>query len=380
VANNDFYEILGVQRNADADTIKKAYRKLAMKYHPDRNKEDANAEEKFKEVGEAYNVLSNPDKRSKYDRFGKAGLGGAGGYQSADFDPFDLFKDFMGGFGFGDIFGGMGTGSGGRRDRSRGGDLQIKLPLTLEEIAEGVEKKLRVLRNNECTSCNGSGAEPGTQTSTCRACNGRGEVRQVTRTFIGQMATITTCPTCQGAGVRVDHPCSTCHGEGRTRGESPVNIEIPAGVQDGNYINLRGEGHAGKKDAQSGDLIVVITEKEHDYFERHGDDILLDESISIPQAILGAQSEIPTLDGKIMLDIPAGIQSGKILRLRGKGIRHLNASGRGDQLVRVTVWIPGKINDDEKKIFEKLLDSDQLNPPELKNKSFFRKVKDAIFS
>ncbi len=381
MASDNYYEVLGISRDADAEAIKKAYRKLAMQYHPDRNSEDPKAEERFKEIGEAYAVLSDPDKRSRYDRFGKAGLGGAGGYSGGmEIDPFEIFRSFMGGFGFGDIFGGMGESQfGSRRRRKKGGDLQINLALSLEEINEGVTKKIRVSRYNLCESCDGSGAQSGSDVIDCPTCHGRGEVRQVTRSLLGQMVNITTCPNCNGSGEVVQNPCDDCRGEGRVRSEAPVTIEIPAGVQEGNYLTIQGEGHAGPRNSISGDLIVIIKEKDHAQFERHGDDVLMDLKISIPDAVLGTTVEVPTLDGKVALDISAGIQSGKLLRLRAKGIKHLNSSGSGDQLVRIHVWIPQKVSGKTRELFESMIESEQLSPPEPSEKGFFKKVKDAFF-
>ncbi len=376
MANRDYYEILGIDRNADTETIKKVYRKLAMKYHPDRNKGDANAEERFKEIGEAYAVLSDPEKRARYDRYGTAGLGG-GGFGGVDIDPFEIFRNFMGGFGFGDFFGG--TGSDREQHSLRGRDLQINLKLTLEEIYEGVTKKLRVSRFGVCDNCKGSGADPGSKPSTCSTCKGRGEVRQVTRSFLGQMVNITTCPTCRGRGTVILNPCHYCRGEGRIRQDDPIEVTIPAGVSKGNILTLRGEGHAGQFGGSPGDLLLVIDEKKHPVFERDGDNIYSVISISIPEAVLGTEKDIPTLSGKVRMEIPAGIQSGKILRLRGKGMRRLNSSSQGDHLVRVDIWIPEKISPEERELFMELASSERFKPPDSQEKTFFRKVKDAFF-
>ncbi len=381
MADFEYYELLGIEKDADDETIKKAYRKMAMKYHPDRNSEDPDAEEKFKKLGEAYAVLSDPDKRARYDRFGKAGLGGAagaGGAYTMDIDPFEIFQTFMSGFGFGDIFGG---GGGGRRGRGtpRGGDLQVNMKLSLEEINEGVTKKLRVSRYNTCETCDGSGAKPGSGSKTCTTCNGAGEVRQMTRSLLGQMVTVTTCPACNGDGSIIKDKCEDCAGEGRVRTDATVQVEIPAGVQEGHYLTLRGEGHAAPRGGIAGNLIVVIKEEEHPLFERNGEDVLYQQRISIPQAVLGAEIEVPTLMSKVMLEIPAGIQPGKVMRLRGKGLGRLNSNTHGDQLVRIDVYIPKRISPEEREIFEDLRDAENLQPPSEKDKGFFKKVRDAFF-
>lgn len=379
MAKRDYYEVLGLERNTDSETIKKAYRKLAMQYHPDRNKGDKEAEERFKEIGEAYAILSDPDKRARYDRFGHAGTSpGAEGFGGMDVDPFEIFRNFMGGFGFGDIFGG--ASGGGRGPRSfRGRDLQVNLAVTLEEIAEGTTKKIRVNRYESCDSCKGSGEAEGKAPTTCSTCKGAGEVRQVTRSFFGQMVNVAPCPTCQGKGTVINDPCRECGGEGRSKKAGTVTITVPAGVGDGNYLTIHGEGHAGPWGGPSGDLIVVFEQKEHEHFERHNDDIVHTIRISIPEAVLGAKIEVPVLGGQAEIDIPAGVQPGKILRLRNKGIRHLNASGRGDQLVRIEVYVPEKVNGDIRGVFEQLRESEGIEPPERSGKSFFRKVKDHIF-
>ena len=382
MAKRDYYEVLGLDRGADGETIKKAYRKLAMQYHPDRNKGDAEAEERFKEIGEAYAVLADPDKRARYDRFGHAATSpGAEGFSGADIDPFEIFRNFMGGFGFGDIFGGsMGGGGGGRGPRTfRGRDLQVNMGVSLEEIADGASKKIRVNRFETCDTCHGKGTRDGAEPSTCTTCKGAGEVRQVSRSFFGQMINVIPCPTCQGKGTLIDDPCSSCGGEGRRKNAGTVEIKVPAGVGDGNYLTIHGEGHAGPWGGPSGDLIVVFEQKNHEHFERHNDDILYSLRISLPEAVLGTRVEVPVLGGQAEMEIPAGVQPGKVLRLRNKGIHHLNASGRGDQLVRVDVYIPEKANSEVRELFEKMRDMDGIAPPQRSGKSFFRKVKDHIF-
>ncbi len=377
VAKADYYEILGVDRNADLEEIKKAYRRLAIKYHPDKNKGDKEAEEKFKEVSEAYAVLSDPEKRARYDRFGHAdpGLGDfAGGF---DFDLSDALRIFMeGGFGgFADFFG---AGRASRAERAhRGSDLQITLKLSLEEIASGTTKKIRISKLKVCDLCRGSGAARGSQPVSCPTCGGRGEVRRVSRSFLGQFIQASTCPQCQGSGEIVQDKCPKCRGEGRYKGETTLSVTIPAGVQAGNYLTLRGEGNAGLRGGPPGDVFIVVDERKHELFERHGDDIIYRLLISFPQAALGDEIEIPTLNGRVKINIPAGIQSGKILRLRGKGIKHLNSAGSGDQLVIVNLFTPTKLSPEEKKIFQQLARCEGVKP-KAQDRSFFNKVKDAF--
>ena len=360
MARRDYYEILGVPKTADLEEIKKAYRKLAMKYHPDKNPGDKEAEDKFKEAAEAYEVLAHSEKRQLYDRYGHDGLkGGFGGFGGFDFDLSDALRTFMEGFGgFGDIFG----ASRPRRGPDRGNDLQIRLSLTLKEVAEGVDKTVRIKRLEVCESCKGRGAASQDSVKTCPACGGAGQVRQVTRSLLGQFVNITPCRNCGGEGKVITEPCKECKGEGRLKGEAVLQVDIPAGVATGNYITLRGEGDAGAKGGPKGDVYVFIEEEEDDLFERHGDDVLYELAISIPQAVLGGEVDIPTLRGKARLQIDAGIQSGKILRMRGKGIPHLNGSGKGDQLVRVVIWTPGRLSKDAKKLFEALAKHPEINP------------------
>ncbi|MFH0883084.1 MAG: molecular chaperone DnaJ [bacterium] len=377
MAKRDYYEILGIDRGADGDAVKKAYRKLAMEYHPDRNPDNPEAAEKFKELSEAYSVLSDSEKRNRYDRFGYASASAGGFGNGMDIDPFEIFRSFMGGFGFGDIFGGGGGQSRGPKTY-RGRDLQINLAVTLEEITEGVKKKIRVQRYETCGVCHGEGTKDGASPATCPTCKGVGEVRQVTRSFLGQMVNVTTCPACQGRGTLIQNPCNHCGGEGRVRNQATVEIEVPAGVDDGNYMTLRGEGHAGPWSGPAGDLVVVFEQKDHKLFDRHKDDILYSLSISVPEAVLGTEVEVPTLSGRAMLEIPAGIQSGKVLRMRNKGIKHLNNHGRGDQLVRISVYIPEKPSAEAQELFEKLRDKDGISPPIREGKGFFAKVRDAF--
>lgn len=374
MTDKDYYEILGVSRDADVNTIKKSYRKLAMQYHPDRNPGDKAAEEKFKEIGEAYAVLSDAQKRRQYDRFGRAGMrgtGGFGGFGTGGFsDPFDIFREVFGG-GFGDIFG-MG-GSHSRSSVRRGSDLQIRLKLSLEEIAQGVSKKIKIKKYVKCESCDGTGAHPGTSTTTCPMCHGRGEVayRQ------GFFTVSQTCQRCGGEGKIVDHPCDSCEGSGRVRGEATIPVDIPAGVAEGQYLTVRRGGNVGPRGGPAGDVIVLMEEKPHEYFERHGDDIVFNLNIGFPQAALGDEVEVPTLTGKAKIHIASGTQSGKILRMRGKGIAHLNSHGSGDQLIRVQVYTPTKLDANEKELLKQLAKQNNMYPKK-GDKSFFERMKEAI--
>ncbi len=374
----DYYEILGVQKAASEEEIKKAYRKLAMQYHPDRNPGDKHAEEKFKEIAEAYEVLKDPQKRQRYDRYGYGGLkGGFEGFSGFDFDLADALRTFMSeSFGFGDFFG---SGRDRRSTRrKKGADLQIKLTLTLEEIATGVQKQIKLKKLVVCEVCNGSGSAPGTSSSVCPYCHGSGELRQVAQSFFGQFVNITTCLYCKGEGRVVKDACKGCAGEGRHKGEDVITIDIPAGVAAGNYLTVRGAGNVGLQGGPAGDAIIVIEEQEHKFFERHGDDILYDLPLSFSKAALGAEVEIPTLNGKVQLQIQPGTQTNKILRLRGKGIPRLRNHGKGDQLVRVLVWTPTELSAKDRKLFEELSKSENLKPPP-NERGFFAKVKEAIF-
>lgn len=375
MAEDDYYSLLGIGRDADQNEIKKAYRKLAMEYHPDRNPDNKEAEDKFKKLSEAYAVLSDPQKRAEYDRFGRAGARGAGGFGgfSGGFsgDPFDIFREVFGG-GFGDIFG-MGGSGGGRSNRRRGADLQLRLKLSLEEIATGVKKKIKLKKQVDCDTCDGTGKSPGTSKVTCPACHGRGEVayRQ------GFFTVSQTCQRCGGEGSIIDKPCPTCHGDGRVRGEDQIEIDVPAGIAEGQYLTVRGEGNVGPRGGPPGDVLIIIEEKEHDDFERHGDDIVYHLNLSFPQVVLGAEVEVPTLEGKAMITIPAGTQSGKILRMKNKGIPRLNSYRRGDELIKVHVWTPTKIGSKEKSLLKELAKFDSLQPRK-DDKNFFERMKEAI--
>lgn len=383
MAKRDYYEVLGVDRGADEATIKSAYRKKAMQFHPDRNPGNTEAEEKFKEATEAYEVLKEPQKRQMYDQYGHAGLGqgagfggGFGGFEH--FDLGDALRAFMRDFGAGgSIFDEFFGGGGARRRANRGEDLRIRIALSLEEIAVGIEKKLKVNRLVRCDTCAGSGVAAGSSRKTCPQCKGAGQVRTITRTFLGTVQQVSTCSMCRGSGEIIADPCKTCSGEGRVRGISEVTINIPAGVSSGNYMTVENMGNAAPTNGEPGDLIVVFEEKEHEQFTRHGDNILYELPISFAQAALGAEIDVPTLNGRAPLKIPAGTQSGKVLKIRNKGIPHLHQGGRGDQMVQVTVWVPTKLSAEDKKLLEKLEQSEQFRPPEA-SKSFFDRLRETL--
>lgn len=366
MSKRDYYEVLGVSRDAGEPELKRAYRKMAMKYHPDRNPDNEEADKKFKEAAEAYEVLKDPDKRARYDQFGHAGMSGAGGFGS-DFQDFsfdDIFSRFSDIFG-GEAFGGMGSSGRSRRRTSAGrpgDDTRIQLSLTLEEIAEGVSKQIKVKKYVQCKECSGTGAETQDDFMTCDTCNGVGEVRQVTRTMFGQFVNVQPCPTCQGEGRTVRNKCASCKGEGRVKDEERITVEIPSGVTKGNYISLRGKGHAGLRGGDAGSLIVLIDEKEHEHFEREGDDIFHDLSVSIPDAILGTSVEVPTLKGKAKIKIDPGTQPGKMLRMREKGIKGLNTQRYGDQYIRIQVYIPSNVSEEEKKLMVSLKNAKNFDP------------------
>ncbi len=360
----DLYEILGVSKSASENEIKKAYRKIAMKYHPDKNPGDKEAEQKFKEAAEAYSILSDASKRANYDRFGHAGVGlgdntggggGFGGFHMSVEDIFSQFGDIFGGRNpFEDIFG------GGRRSRSgrsvrKARDLRVSLKLTFKEILHGTEKQLRIKRNEVCPTCDGTGAKKGTSPVRCRHCGGAGQVRQVSQSFFGQSIVVSDCPVCQGTGEIIEHACSTCKGNGVIRKSTTIKIKIPKGVQAGNYMTLEGQGNQGGKGVVPGDLVVIFDEEDHPYFTRNDADILLEAQISFAQAALGAEVTIPTVDGHASLKIPAGIQSGQVLRMRGKGLPRLHGRGVGDQLVRIQVVTPKSLNRQQKSLLEEFL-------------------------
>ena len=363
MAKRDYYEVLGVARNASEDEVKKAYRKLAMQYHPDRNPGDKTAEDKFKEAAEAYEVLRDADKRARYDRYGHESVRSSHtASQEFEFDLADALRTFMSEGIFADFFG---AGRSGRTagGQLRGSDLQIRMKLSLEEIAAGVTKRIKIKHQVRCNSCNGSGAQAGSETVRCPACGGTGERRQVSRSLFGQFINVTACQQCNGEGRIVRDPCRECKGDGRREEETTLTLEIPAGVATGNYLTVRNEGHAGPKGGAPGDVIVLIEEKEHELFERHGDDLVLDLPISMVQAVMGDRVEVPTIEGQAMLEIAGGTQTGKILRMRGKGIPHLNGYGRGDQLVRIAVWIPHKLPLKERELLQQSAKSEAIRPP-----------------
>jgi molecular chaperone DnaJ len=377
MSKRDYYEVLGVEKTASKDELKKAYRKLAMQYHPDRNPDDKDAEERFKEAAEAYEILSHDEKRANYDRFGHAGMrGGQEGFSDIN-DIFSHFSDIFGGGGgsiFDDFFGG-----GQRRTRRRtggtpGSDLRVTLQLTLEEISEGTSKKLKIKKQVKCDECGGSGAEEGTSKNTCPVCHGTGEVKSVSRSVFGQFVNITTCSNCGGEGTVIDKPCRKCMGDGRVQEEANINIDVPAGVSDGNYMTMRSDGNAGKRGGPAGDLMVIFKEIQHEYFQREGDDILYDLFVSFPEAALGGEVEVPTLTGKAKLKIDSGTPSGKLLKMRDKGVKHLNHSGRGDQIVRVNIAVPKKLNSKEKELLKELLNSPNVKSSSgSEEKNFFKR-------
>jgi len=378
MAKRDYYEVLGVSKSASNDEIKKAYRKVAMQFHPDRNPGNKESEEKFKEAAEAYEVLSNEDKRARYDRFGHQGLGGSGGFGGgAGMNMDDIFSNF------GDVFEGF-FGGGSSRNRSgpreqglRGSNLRIKVKLHLEEIAKGAHKKVKVNKYVGCGSCSGSGAKDSSSFSNCSTCQGHGYVRKVQNTILGQMQTTTTCPSCNGEGRVIANKCSTCSGEGRQYGEETIELDIPAGVTEGIQLSLSGKGNAGQRGGRGGDLLVEIEELPHATLKREGNNIVYDLYINFVDAVMGAQMEVPTIDGKAKIKIPAGTQSGKIFRLKGKGLPTLNSYEIGDQLIDLNIWTPKHLSSEEKTILEKLRNSPNFQPnPDKNEKGFFDKMRD----
>ncbi|WP_257670631.1 molecular chaperone DnaJ [Parapedobacter tibetensis] len=379
MAKQDYYDVLGVSRNADQAEIKSAYRKLAIKYHPDKNPNNKEAEEKFKEAAEAYEVLSNPEKRQRYDQFGHGG-NAAGGFSGGGMNMEDIFSQF------GDIFGGGGSpfdsffGGGGQRGGRRvakGTNLRIKVKLTLQEIAKGAEKKIRVNKQVICSTCDGTGAKDKSSFHTCRTCGGTGAVRRVTNTILGQMQTTSTCPTCNGEGVEISAKCSECHGDGLVRGEETISINIPAGVSEGMQLSMSGKGNAAPRGGVPGDLIILIEEIPHETLKRDGTNVIFDLYVNFVDAALGTSVEIPTLDGKAKIKIEPGTQGGKILRLKGKGIPEVNSYHKGDQLVYVNVWTPKALSSEEKEMLERLRSSPNFKPqPGRNEKTFFERIKE----
>ncbi len=384
-SKRDFYEILGVSKSASADEIKKAYRKVAMQFHPDRNPGNKEAEEKFKEAAEAYEVLSDADKKSQYDRYGHAGVSGngrggfSGGGQGMNMD--DIFSQFGDVFGedmFGGLFGGQRRGGGGGRARGvRGSNLRVRIKLNYEEIAKGANKTIKVKKHVVCNSCTGSGAKDKNSVQTCGTCGGSGQVRRVQNTFLGQMQTVTTCPACAGEGTTIANKCTNCKGEGRVYGEENITIDIPAGVQEGMQLNVSGKGNMGERGGSPGDLIVLIEEEAHPQLHRDGLNVAYDLHISIPDAVFGIQAEVPTIDGRAKIKIPPGTQSGKIFRLKGKGFPAVQSYEKGDQLIYVNVWTPQHLSSEEKVMMEKMQSSTNFQPkPDKADKGFFERVKE----
>lgn len=381
MSKRDYYEVLEVSRNASAEEIKKAYRKKALKYHPDKNPGDKEAENKFKEAAEAYEVLGNAEKRQRYDQFGHAGVGGAsgsgfGGGGMTMEDIFSHFGDIFGG-GFGSFggFGGFGGSSRGSQRVNKGSNLRVKVKLTLKEIANGVEKKIKVKKYVACEYCNGTGAENGTAYSTCSTCGGTGRVTRVANTLLGQMQTRSTCPTCGGEGKTITKKCPHCNGDGVIRKEEIITINIPAGVEEGMQLSVSGKGNAARRGGINGDLLVHIEEEKHPELTRDGSNLIYNLQLSVPDAILGTAAEIPTVEGKVKVKIEPGTQPGKILRLRGKGLPEVNSYHQGDLLVRINVWIPADLSKDERKLMEKMKESDSFTPRKEQN-GFFSKMKD----
>ncbi len=386
MAKRDYYEILGVSRQATLDEIKSAYRKLAMQYHPDRNPGNKEAEERFKEITEAYEVLSDEEKRRRYDQFGHEGMRAGQDFHhySSMEDIFSAFGDIFGGSLFEEFFGGRSSRRRSARQPKphgeRGADLRVQLPLRLEEIATGVEKTIRVKRYMPCSTCNGSGSRSGSSGfTTCPRCNGTGQISQVSRSMFGQFVNITTCPSCNGTGTILTDPCPACKGEGRTLGEDTIKVSIPAGVYDGMQLTIRGKGHAGRQGGPPGDLVIIIEEIEHPYFTRQDKDLHYHLTISFPDAVLGGEVEVPTIDGTALLQIKPGTQPGTILRMRGKGLPRLDTGERGDQLVTVNIYVPTKVTQRERELLRELAESENIAPrrrrKESKETGFFGKFR-----
>ncbi|MFI5149215.1 MAG: molecular chaperone DnaJ [Bacteroidia bacterium] len=379
MSKRDYYEILSLGRSAGDDEIKKAYRKMAIKFHPDKNPGNKEAEEHFKEAAEAYEVLSNRDKRARYDQFGHAGVGGAagggqGGFGGMNMD--DIFSQF------GDIFGGhfggfSGGGQRGGRRVNRGSNLRVKVKMTLEEILNGVEKKIKVNKFIPCDPCNGSGAHSGSAYSRCTTCNGSGHVTRIQNTILGQMQTSSTCPACGGEGQIITEKCKHCHGDGIVKGEDVITLNIPAGVSEGMQLSVSGKGNAGPRSGVPGDLIIQIEEAEHEHLIREGNNLIYNLFINFAEAALGTSVEIPTLEGKAKIKIDSGTQGGKLLRLKNKGLPSLEHYGKGDLIVNINIWTPQHLSSEEKKLMEKLRDSDNFKPhPGKKDRGFFDRMKE----
>lgn len=379
MSKRDYYEILEIERSATDTEIKKAYRKMAIKFHPDKNPDDKTAEDKFKEAAEAYEVLSDQNKRARYDRYGHAGLGGAsggGGFSGGGMSMDDIFSQF------GDVFGGaFGGGFGGQRGQRRrvnkGANLRVKVRLNLREIANGAEKKIKVSKYVSCKQCDGTGAENASSYATCSTCNGNGQITQITNTFLGQMQTTSTCPSCGGEGRMITKKCTHCQGNGVVKDEEIISLNIPAGVAEGMQLSVNGKGNAGARGGIAGDLIVLIEEEKHPELERDGNNLIHNLFISFPQAALGDQVEVPTIEGKARLKISPGTQSGKVLRLKGKGLPSVNSYGNGDLLVNINVWTPKSLSKEETAILEGFSNAENFQPnPSASEKSYFDRMKD----
>ncbi|MCB9034397.1 MAG: molecular chaperone DnaJ [Chitinophagales bacterium] len=382
MVKRDYYEVLEVTKTASGEEIKKAYRRLALQYHPDRNPDDKNAEEKFKEAAEAYDVLSNPDKKARYDRFGHQAFGGggnSGGFGGMNMD--DIFSQFGDIFGGGDgnpfesFFGGGNRRSNRRGNGRPGSNLRVKVKLNLKEMAYGAQKKIKIKKYTTCTTCDGIGAKDKDSFQTCNTCNGSGAVRKVTQTFLGQMATTSTCPTCEGEGRIVTNKCTKCKGEGRVYTEDTITLDIPAGVREGVQFSMQGKGNAGIRGGYAGDLLIYVEEEKHAELVREDDDVVYTLYLNIADAALGTQVEVPTIDGKAKIKIPKGTQSGKLFKLQGKGIPNLNGYGKGNQIVKIQIFTPVDLTKEETDLLEKMRLSDNFNPNEqkTKNKGFFEK-------
>jgi molecular chaperone DnaJ len=376
MSKRDYYEILEVTKTATVEEIKKAYRKKAIQYHPDKNPGNKQAEENFKEAAEAYEVLSDPDKRRRYDQFGHAGLSGAAGGGGGGMNMEDIFSQFgdifgghFGGFGG---FGGFGSSQRGGQRVRRGSDLRVKVKLTLEEIATGVEKKIKVKKYVSCSHCNGTGGANGASSlTTCTTCNGQGRVTRVQQTILGQMQTTVECPTCGGDGKIIKDKCTYCNGEGIVREDEVISINIPAGVMEGMQLSVSGKGNAARRGGVNGDLLVLVEEEQHPELIRDENDLIYNLLLTIPMAALGGSVEVPTVEGKVKVTIPAGTQPGKVLRLRGKGLPNVNRYGKGDLLVHIGVYIPENLNRDEKATMEKLGKSENIKPNASASRNFF---------
>ncbi|MFL5610302.1 MAG: molecular chaperone DnaJ [Gemmatimonadaceae bacterium] len=372
----DFYSTLGVARDASDEEIKKAYRKLAMTYHPDRNNGAKDAEEKFKSITEAYDVLRDPNKRALYDRYGEAGLrGGAGGFHHVDLsEALSIFMRDLGGLGgFGDLFGGGGGHGSGPRT---GSDIKIAMPMTLAEVATGVEKKITVRLLEPCDRCDGRGAEPGSSTTTCSTCRGSGEVRRAQRSFFGQVVSVAPCPNCSGEGAVVSSPCKKCRGEGRVRGEKEIIVRIPAGVATGQYMTMRGVGNVGPRGGPRGDILVVFEVEEDSRFERDGEDLYTEVLVSYPQLALGANVDVPMVSGSVTLQVPPGTQSGQVFNLRGRGLPRINSSTTGDLHVRLQLWTPDTLSDEEAALIRRLGEVQQVPAP--RPKGLWSKIRESL--